>query len=215
MSSYPPPPPSGPAYPPDPSVVPPGMYRASDGNVYPLHPPPAPPPKSSSTKILLIVGGVLAGLCLLGIIAAAIGGNKANEELQTVATGPTVTTIAPTTALALTTTVAPTTTVAATTLPPATVPATASAPATVPGTRRMPAIPCGTDLQAAQDQVQSEAGIFKSRSQDATGQGRLQVIDRNWTVISHSPSAGTPITEDQPVFSVVKDEEFSPSMCGR
>ena len=117
-----------------------------------------------------------------------------------------------------TTTAAPTTTVAPTTtsnLPALTTLEPISAPTTAPGTRRMPVIPCGTDLQAAQDQVQSEAGNFKSRSRDATGEGRLQVSDRNWTVVSQSPATGTPITEDQPVFSVVKDEEFSPSTCGR
>jgi len=72
----------------------------------------------------------------------------------------------------------------------------------------MPDIPCGTDLQLAQDMVQ-EAGVFFSRSVDATGQGRYQVMDRNWTVVESQPPAGTPIGEDEAVFHVVKDDEFT------
>lgn len=72
----------------------------------------------------------------------------------------------------------------------------------------MPDIACGTELQLAQDLVQ-EAGIFFSRSEDATGQDRSQVMDRNWTVVAAEPPAGTPIGEDEAVFYVVKDEEFS------
>lgn len=75
-------------------------------------------------------------------------------------------------------------------------------------TALMPDIPCGTDLQLAQDLVQ-EAGVFKSRSVDATGEGRFQVMDRNWVVVRSEPPAGTPIEEDDPVFYVVKDEEFA------
>jgi hypothetical protein len=71
----------------------------------------------------------------------------------------------------------------------------------------MPEIPCGTDLQEAQDRVQA-AGVFYSRSVDATGRGRLQILDRNWTVVRSSPAPGTPIGEGDPVFYVVKDEEF-------
>lgn len=72
----------------------------------------------------------------------------------------------------------------------------------------MPDIPCGTNLQLAQDMVQ-EAGVFFSRSEDATGQNRYQVMDRNWTVVDSDPPAGTPIGEDEAVFYVVKDDEFT------
>jgi hypothetical protein len=72
----------------------------------------------------------------------------------------------------------------------------------------MPDIPCGTDLQLAQDLVQ-EAGVFLSLSEDATGQGRSQLMDRNWTVVEAEPAAGTPISEGDAVFYVVKDEEFT------
>jgi hypothetical protein len=104
-----------------------------------------------------------------------------------------------------------TTTAAAAEVAPTTVaPVTTAAPvATAPAKPvLMPAIPCGTDLQVAQDRVQ-EAGVFLSRSEDATGQGRNQVVDSNWTVLRHTPPAGTPIEEGDPVFYVVKDDEFS------
>lgn len=77
----------------------------------------------------------------------------------------------------------------------------------------MPDVPCGTDLQDAQDEVQA-AGVFFSRSEDATGQDRNQIIDSNWTVVSQQPAPGTSISEGDPVFQVVKDEEFSRSLCG-
>src|SRR5688572_26279552 len=48
-------------------------------------------------------------------------------------------------------------------------------------TARMPDIRCGMDLQAAQNIVQ-DAGVFYSRSEDATGRNRNQMRDRNWTV---------------------------------
>jgi len=102
----------------------------------------------------------------------------------------------------LTTSVAPTTSVGPTT---SAIPVTEPEPAPA---AVMPDIPCGTDLQLAQNTVQ-EAGVFFSRSEDATGQDRYQVMDRNWTVVDSHPPAGTPIGEDEAVFYVVKDEEFT------
>jgi hypothetical protein len=72
----------------------------------------------------------------------------------------------------------------------------------------MPDVPCGTNLQDAQVLVQ-EAGVFLSRSEDATGQGRRQILDRTWTVIGQSPPAGSPIREGDAVFQVVRNEEFT------
>ena len=72
----------------------------------------------------------------------------------------------------------------------------------------MPNVPCGTDLQVAQNTVQT-AGVFFSRSEDASGQGRSQLIDSNWTVVGQRPAAGVPISEGDPVFLVVKDTEFA------
>lgn len=62
------------------------------------------------------------------------------------------------------------------------------------------------DLQAAQDTIQA-AGVFYSRSIDATGRGRAQVLDRNWVVVFQAPAPGLLIGEGEAVLSVVKDGE--------
>jgi hypothetical protein len=64
----------------------------------------------------------------------------------------------------------------------------------------------GLDLQSAQDTIQ-EAGVFFSRSEDATGQGRAQIMDRNWVVVRQNPTPGTPIGEGEAVLYVVKHGE--------
>ncbi|MDA3040635.1 MAG: hypothetical protein O3C27_14120 [Actinomycetota bacterium] len=66
------------------------------------------------------------------------------------------------------------------------------------------------NLQAAQDEIQDH-GIFFSRSEDATGQDRMQINDSNWIVVGQSPEPGTPIGEGDAVLSVVKDGE--PNNC--
>lgn len=65
----------------------------------------------------------------------------------------------------------------------------------------------GMDLQAAQDTIQ-EAGVFYSRSEDATGRGRMQILDRNWTVVRQDPAPGTAIGEGDALLYVVKDDEL-------
>ena len=64
----------------------------------------------------------------------------------------------------------------------------------------------GLNLQEAQDQIQ-EAGVFYSRSEDATGEGRHQVMDRNWIVVGQNIEPGTPFGEGDAVLSVVKKGE--------
>ena len=64
----------------------------------------------------------------------------------------------------------------------------------------------GMNLQAAQNLIQ-EAGVWYSRSEDATGQGRMQVLDSNWTVVAQSPSAGELIGEGDALLSVVKNTD--------
>ncbi|WP_245717626.1 PASTA domain-containing protein [Nocardia jejuensis] len=90
-----------------------------------------------------------------------------------------------------------------TSAPPATTTATA-APAAI-----MPDVVCA-NLQDAQNTIQ-KAGVFYSRSKDATGAGRMQVMDRNWIVVAQSPAPGTPFTEGEAVLSVVKYGE--PNQC--
>ncbi|GGL20008.1 hypothetical protein [Nocardia jinanensis] len=86
-----------------------------------------------------------------------------------------------------------------------TAPPAANTSARVP----MPAVVC-MNLQAAQDLIQT-AGVFYSRSADATGQGRRQVVDRNWVVVAQTPAPGALIGEGDAVLSVVKVGE--PTDC--
>lgn len=68
----------------------------------------------------------------------------------------------------------------------------------------------GAQLQSAQDRAQS-AGFGNLSSEDATGQGRAQVWDRNWRVCSQEPKAGEADPETLVVFSVVKEGESCPA----
>lgn len=64
----------------------------------------------------------------------------------------------------------------------------------------------GQDLQAAQDEAQA-AGFYVLDDQDASGQNRLQVFDRNWTVCSQDPGPGTHPTDTPVTLYAVKDDE--------
>jgi len=72
----------------------------------------------------------------------------------------------------------------------------------------MPPVVC-MDLQSAQNLIQ-ELGVFYSRSVDATGMGRSQVLDANWIVVGQTPGVGVPIGEGDAVLSVVKIGEPNP-----
>jgi hypothetical protein len=116
-------------------------------------------------------------------------------------------------------------TVASTIRPPVVVTSTVFAP-TLPQTSRTvvpsPSVPAASDdgplmpdvvcldLQLAQDTIQS-AGVFFSKSRDATGEGRRQILDRNWIVVAQTPPPGTPFGEGDAVLDVVKDDE--PNDC--
>jgi PASTA domain len=67
----------------------------------------------------------------------------------------------------------------------------------------VPAVVC-RDLQTAQDTLQA-AGFYNLGSQDGTGQGRTQLIDRNWIVIAQSVQPGSrPDPETRIVLTAVK-----------
>jgi len=72
----------------------------------------------------------------------------------------------------------------------------------------------GTDLQTAQDAIQSltDDGIWFTDSHDATGQGRGQWFDRDWQVCDQNVAPGTRITADSDInFGVVRrDVESCP-----
>ncbi|WP_168700267.1 PASTA domain-containing protein [Gordonia paraffinivorans] len=79
---------------------------------------------------------------------------------------------------------------------------TETPPPPTTGAPIMPDVVC-MNLQDAQDRIQ-EAGVFFSRSEDATGRRRSQILDRNWIVVSQTPSPGTPFGEGEAVLAVVK-----------
>lgn len=71
----------------------------------------------------------------------------------------------------------------------------------------------GTDLQGAQDTIQSRTNgaVFYSSSTDLTGQGRAQIVDRNWTVCTSTPAPGGALTTTTKInFGVVRDSETCP-----
>ncbi len=71
----------------------------------------------------------------------------------------------------------------------------------------------GKVLQDAQDDIQQVSGnpIFITRSVDATGRGRHQILDRDWKVCSQNVAPGKRVKPDTEIaFSVVKLGESCP-----
>lgn len=71
----------------------------------------------------------------------------------------------------------------------------------------------GSNLQAAQDDIQRVSGdpLYISFSHDATGHGRLQILDRDWKVCSETPAPGTRVMRSIRItFNVVKLSETCP-----
>lgn len=165
---------------------------------------------------------VLVGAAGLTLGALSLAGSNDNDAASEVVlpprstSGPTTTTTA---AASTTTGGSPSTTAAATTSTTAATTSTspASTSTTEPPSERnplggddpedglMPDLIC-FDLQAAQDEIQDH-GVFFSRSEDASGNGRRQLWDRNWVVIDQDPAPGTPIGERDAVLYVLKDDE--------
>jgi hypothetical protein len=61
----------------------------------------------------------------------------------------------------------------------------------------------GMNLQQGQDAMQA-AGFYLLDDQDAGGQNRLQVYDRNWVVTRQTPAAGRKVPTDTPVVLYAK-----------
>lgn len=57
----------------------------------------------------------------------------------------------------------------------------------------------GMNHQEAQDALQA-AGFFYLAEEDATGQGRLLVSDRNWVVVSQDPAGGAVVPQTQKIL---------------
>jgi hypothetical protein len=71
----------------------------------------------------------------------------------------------------------------------------------------------GKVLQDAQDHLQQVSGdpLYFSDSTDATGAGRMQVVDRNWKVCSQNVAPGEMVGDDTTVvFAAVKTGEDCP-----
>jgi hypothetical protein len=66
-------------------------------------------------------------------------------------------------------------------------PSDSATPSTKAGV--VPHVVC-MNLQDAQDSMQA-AGFFNLGSADGSGQGRMQILDRDWVVIKQSARAGT------------------------
>jgi beta-lactam-binding protein with PASTA domain len=64
----------------------------------------------------------------------------------------------------------------------------------------------GKDHQLAQDTMQA-AGLYNLNEEDATGQGRLLIIDRNWTVVRQDPPAGSKVSEDEEITLYSKKDD--------
>lgn len=142
------------------------------------------------------IGTVLASLLLF----AACGSESSSESEPAEATGTTATT-------------ATTSTVPEVVPEPTQAPAEAPAPTEPPAVEAlMPNVVC-MNLQDAQDLIQ-EAGVFFSRSVDASGDDRNQWIDSNWLVLSQEPEPGTPIEELEALLAVVKYGEPGSEGCG-
>jgi len=76
-------------------------------------------------------------------------------------------------------------------------------------TPQMPNVVC-LDLQTAQDLIQDQ-GVFLSKSVDASGQGRRQIIDSHWVVVAQNIQVGAPIDEGKVILSVLKEDELDQS----
>ncbi|MBP2325984.1 hypothetical protein JOF56_006369 [Kibdelosporangium banguiense] len=71
----------------------------------------------------------------------------------------------------------------------------------------------GSNLQKAQDQIQKLTGnpVFITRSHDATGKKRNQVVDSHWKVCSQNIAPGSQISTQSNIdFGAVKNEETCP-----
>ncbi len=103
---------------------------------------------------------------------------------------------------------------AATVPPPPAAPTLAPSPTSTPSVEgaaswTMPNL-VGANLQDAQDAIQTltDNAIFFTKSHDATGAGRRQILDRDWKVCSQNVRPGTRITTDTAIdFGAAKVDE--------
>jgi beta-lactam-binding protein with PASTA domain len=63
----------------------------------------------------------------------------------------------------------------------------------------------GMDHQAAQNRMQA-VGLYNLRELDATGQGRLLIYDRNWTVVDQRPRPGARVSPERKITLISKKD---------
>jgi FlaG/FlaF family flagellin (archaellin) len=61
----------------------------------------------------------------------------------------------------------------------------------------------GMDHQDAQNKMQ-DVGLYNLDEEDATGQGRMLIIDHNWEVVRQKPAAGSKVSEDTTILLISK-----------
>lgn len=156
--------------------------------------PPPEPPARRPVRTGVVAASVAAAALVLMFIISDIGDGLDDTSSET--TSSTAATAVPTARATLSPVqAAPDPNTQQPALPPVSAGAT-------PATALMPNVTC-MNLQAAQDTIQ-KAGVFYSRSQDATGRGRMQVSDRNWVVVEQIPAPGASIGEGDAMLSAVK-----------
>lgn len=151
--------------------------------------------KQIQTKQLVVAAALTVVLTTVGACSSEEPANEVSQDRV-----PSTTSEAPTTAAPVATTAPAGESVAPTTPPTSIATETESI---------MPHVVC-MNLQAAQDLIQT-TGVFFSDSFDASGQGRSQMMDSNWVVVSQDPPAGSPITEGSANLGAVKIGE--PNDC--
>lgn len=161
---------------------------------------------SESTAPLAIsrthIGLIVAGIAAAGLGGAALASIDNRPAASPSSAAPTTTAVS---IVPATSTTAPKFIIPADTDPPATDDGLNPFGGDSPEDRRMPDVIC-MNLQDAQDEIQDH-GVFFSKSVDATGKGRRQILDRNWIVVGQEPAAGAKIGEGDAVLSVVKKDE--------
>lgn len=178
------------------------------------HTPPPPPQKGPLPAVSPPRPGwarkryAVPGAALLFLVGVGVGSAGSTDTVTTVAPAP-----APT--VTRTVTATPVDDKPTATPPPRTEPSPAprtTRPAAGGTSEEGVRVPdfVGMGLQAAQDHAQ-EQGLFMLTSHDETGAGRAQVLDRNWTVCSQTPAAGSSVPADTTVdFGAVKLDETCP-----
>jgi len=189
----------------------------SSGNVHFPDPPAeashpsTTPPRKWTRRVIITTLSVFGALLALGAVLQLAGYETDEQQAERLAAEAaidrpnTVATTAPAPAPGATS--GPVTTSAPTAAPIITA---APAQATQPTTNdlTMPDLRC-SDLQDAQDLMQELTGqFFAVDSYDASGAGRAQLIDSNWTVVEQSPAPGERIGGD-PKIGAVKDDEIA------